>query len=156
MPTKHPVPRKPVQRGGRATPEASPPAGLAADDFRRLCAAARAAAANAYAPYSRFRVGAACLDRSGRVHAGANVENASYGLTLCAERNAVCRAVAAGDRDLVALVVYTPTPEPATPCGACRQVICEFGSGIHVACVCDGPEIREFVAGDLLPERFRL
>jgi cytidine deaminase len=127
-----------------------------AEALARMRGAARSAADNAYAPYSGFRVGAACLASNGQIHAGANVENASYGLSLCAERNAIFRAVAAGDRDLVALVVYTPTPEPTTPCGACRQVICEFGDAIRVVCVCDGPGVREFTSGDLLPERFRL
>ena len=124
--------------------------------IRRLAAAARAAAANAHAPYSRFRVGAACLTRGGKIHKGANVENASYGLSICAERSAVFAAVAAGARDLRALVVYTPTPEPTTPCGACRQVLCEFGEEIDVICCCDGAGMLRFTAGALLPNRFRL
>ena len=124
--------------------------------FASLALAARRAAANAYAPYSRFPVGAACCGASGTIHAGANVENASYGLTICAERNAVFSAVAAGDRDLQALVLYTPTPSPVTPCGACRQVLCEFGDDIAVVCCCDGPEVLEFTSGELLPDRFTL
>src|SRR5260221_173087 len=108
------------------------------------------------ARYSGFRVGAACVTGNGTIHAGTNVENASYGLAMCAERNAVFRAVAAGEREIRALVVYTPTPMPTTPCGACRQVLCEFGDRIIVICCCDGRDTLEFTSGDLLPDRFRL
>jgi cytidine deaminase len=130
--------------------------GLPQDSVDRLRDAAEAAAANAYVPYSGFRVGAACIGDDGQIHSGSNVENASYGLTICAERNAVFQAVAAGQQQIRALLVYTPTPEPVTPCGACRQVICEFGDGIRVICCCDGPGVREFMSGDLLPDRFTL
>lgn len=129
---------------------------LPEDLLQRLERAARAACAHAYAPYSGFRVGAACVTGSGRIFSGVNVENASYGLTLCAERNAVFQAVAAGERDLRAIVVYTPTPEPTTPCGACRQVLCEFGDDIAIVCCCDGIATREYTAAMLLPDRFRL
>ena len=97
--------------------------------LKRLKTAARLAAANAYAPYSKFRVGAAILTASGKIHAGCNVENASYGLTNCAERTAIFGAVAAGGPKLklACVVVYTPTSKPTAPCGACRQVIYEFG-----------------------------
>lgn len=98
----------------------------------RLVAAAGAVRANAYVRASGFRVGAAVLARDGRVFAGCNVENASYGLTICAERAAVCAAVAAGARDLVAVAVVTELAEPARPCGACRQVLAEFGLGMDV------------------------
>jgi cytidine deaminase len=122
----------------------------------RLAAAAQRAAANAYAPYSRFPVGAACCGASGTIHVGVNVENASYGLTSCAERNAIFSAIGAGESDLRALVLYTPTPSPVTPCGACRQVLCEFGDDIVVVCRCDGPETLKFTSGTLLPARFTL
>ena len=122
----------------------------------RLVDAARAASGRAYAPYSGFRVGAACCGASGEIHTGTNVENASYGLCVCAERNAVFRAVAAGERVLLAMVVYTPTSAPTTPCGACRQGLCEFGDDVTVVCCCDGPEKLEFTSGELLPARFTL
>lgn len=119
-----------------------------------LIAAARAAAERAYAPYSRFRVGAAVRARSGRVYAGCNVENASYGLAICAERSAVFQAVSAGEDAIEAVAVYTPTPTPTAPCGACRQVIAEFGPFARVLCVCDGPERIETTLDALLPYRF--
>src|SRR5471030_1443505 len=91
-----------------------------------LIAAATAAHERAYAPYSRFPVGAALLGASGRIHNGCNVENASYGLTSCAERNAVFGAVAAGERTFLAVAVVTAAETLTPPCGACRQVLVEF------------------------------
>jgi cytidine deaminase len=121
-----------------------------------LAAAAKAAAARAYCPYSRFPVGAAIRTGDGRVFAGSNVENASYGLTICAERSAIFRAVGEGARAVAMLVIYTPTPAPVTPCGACRQVLSEFGADADVVCVCDGPERLAFKGTDLLPHGFTL
>ena len=91
-----------------------------------LVATARQAAEAAYVPYSRFPVGAALMTRSGEVFTGANVENASYGLTVCAERNAVFAAVLAGHREIMAIAVVAPEALRASPCGACRQVLNEF------------------------------
>lgn len=125
-------------------------------DLERLAAAARGAAGNAYCPYSDFRVGAAVLTDAGEVVAGCNVENASYGLTLCAERNAVFQAVSRGARVLTALVVYTPTPRPTAPCGACRQVAHEFGPDALVVCLCDGPQVLRSTVSELLPGAFGL
>ncbi len=96
-------------------------------DMTALHAAALSVAKNAYAPYSRFRVGAALLDEEGRIFVGANVENRSFGLTICAERSAVMAAVAAGARRFTAIAISTPdSPSPVSPCGACRQVLSEF------------------------------
>lgn len=90
------------------------------------------AAAKAYAPYSNFPVGAAVLTAEGEVFSGCNVENASYGLTICAERNAVFQAVAAGHRSIRAVVVVSRADVPSLPCGACRQVLNEFGPKAQV------------------------
>ncbi len=121
---------------------------------RRLAAAARRSAGASHAPYSRFKVGAAVLTRGGKIFTGCNVENASLGLTLCAERAAVSRAVAEGRREVVAVAVYTPTPRPTPPCGACRQVINEFGPTAAILCVCDSPERIETTLDQLLPGAF--
>ena len=119
----------------------------------RLQAAARAAATHAYAPYSGFRVGAAIWTDRG-LFTGANVENASYGLTSCAERTAIFAAAAAGARRLECVVVYTPTPRPTAPCGACRQVIFEFGPEARVVSCCDGSETLDTTVAALLPGAF--
>ena len=113
---------------------------VSADDLAALSVAAREASAFAYCPYSNFRVGAAVLTGDREIIGGCNVENASYGLTICAERNAIFRAVAKGHREIRALVLYTPTAKPVTPCGACRQVLAEFGGDATVVCICDGGE----------------
>jgi cytidine deaminase len=129
---------------------------LSDHDKAALIAAARQAAGHAYCPYSRFQVGAAILTDHGEIYSGCNVENASYGLTICAERNAIFQAVARGTGPLVirAVVVFTPTSEPTAPCGACRQVINEFGPGALVISACDGPTLASHRLAELLPEAF--
>lgn len=92
----------------------------------KLLSAALAAREKAYAPYSNFHVGSALLSGSGRIYSGCNVENASFGLTICAERNAIFQMVAAGDTEIVELLVIGESEEFLPPCGACRQVIAEF------------------------------
>ncbi|MBU3740766.1 MAG: cytidine deaminase [Candidatus Kapabacteria bacterium] len=109
---------------------------------------------HAWAPYSRFRVGAAVVTSDGGIHVGCNVENASFGLTQCAERAAVTAATAAGTRDVACCVVVTDTEHPTTPCGACRQVLAEAGIGMTVVCrTLNGAEQR-FALRDLLPDAF--
>ncbi len=127
---------------------------LAPVQRRRLFAAARRATRAAYAPYSKFRVGAAVLTGSGKIFTGANVENASYGLSNCAERTAVFQAMAAGERKIVAVAVYTPTRKPTLPCGACRQVINEFGPKAVILCTCRSRERLETTLDQLLPGAF--
>ena len=126
------------------------------ETIAELTRQARAASTRAYCPYSKFHVGAAILTDDGQIFAGCNVENASYGLTICAERNAIFSAVAALAvlPVITAVMVYTPTSIPTAPCGACRQVINEFGPDAEVLCVCDGPESIRMTLSALLPEAF--
>jgi cytidine deaminase len=122
-----------------------------------LAQAARAARSHAYAPYSGYAVGAAVLTDDGQVVAGCNVENASYGLSVCAERVAVFRAIAAGARRLVAAAVCTP--DGGTPCGACRQVLLEFADApesFAVWVVSPDRVIARYTLAELLPHGFRL
>ncbi|WP_425391415.1 cytidine deaminase [Ekhidna sp.] len=117
---------------------------------------AREAASRAYAPYSNFKVGCALLTKSGNVYTGCNVENASYGLTVCAERNAIANAInAEGAIEIAKIVVYTPTSEPTPPCGACRQVIHEFGDP-EVMSYCEEDQSNKHKLNDLLPYAFKL
>ena len=120
-----------------------------------LVRAALAARARAYAPYSSFAVGVALAARDGRVFTAANVENASYGLSLCAERNAVVAAVLAGARDLEAIAVATATSPPAAPCGMCLQTLAEFADDLAVVLVNDRGERRDTSLQALLPQAFR-
>ncbi len=111
---------------------------------------------NSYAPYSSFRVAAVLEDSRGSLHAGVNVENSSYGMTMCAERSAVFAAVAAGSREFKSILIYSPDGPPV-PCGACRQVLWEFcDSDFRITVASDGVPPREFRLGDLLPEAFQL
>lgn len=127
---------------------------LAPQRSEELLRAAREASTGAYAPYSLFHVGAAVLAEDGRVFTAANVENASYGLTSCAERNAIFAAVSAGARSIVAVAIHTPTAQPVSPCGACRQVIHEFGADAVVVSGCDGEGRGRWSIGELLPDAF--
>jgi len=99
-------------------------------------------------------VGAAVLAADGAVYASANVENASFGLSICAERAAIFQAVAHGARRIDAVVIYTPTSSPTAPCGACRQVLNEFGPEMEIISVCDGPGTIRTTLAELLPEAF--
>lgn len=115
---------------------------------------AKSAIEASYAPYSQFRVAAAVLGNDDVIYTGVNVENASYSLTQCAERTAICSAITAGAKSICAVVIYTPTQEPTPPCGACRQVIQEFGSDICIISVCDSSKRLEFTLDELLPASF--
>jgi cytidine deaminase len=117
-----------------------------------LIAAARQVYSNAYAPYSGFRVGAALQTRSGQVFTGCNVENASYGLTICAERVAVAKAVSEGERDFEAIAVISRGG--VAPCGACRQFLAEFNPDLRVIVAGLEGNSREFRLSELLPEAF--
>jgi cytidine deaminase len=120
-----------------------------------LVQAAAAARERAHAPYSRFLVGAALRTRSGRVYTGCNVENASYGLSVCAERVAAAKAVSEGDREFVALAVVTSSDPPSPPCGACRQFLAEFAADLEIVLAnLDGGRQNTRLAA-LLPRAFR-
>ncbi len=127
---------------------------LSSELLRRLELAARKAAGSSYSPYSGFAVGAAVLTEGDGIYAGCNIENASLGLTVCAERTAIWRAVAEGRRHILALALYTPTAAAVTPCGACRQVLHEFGPSARVIGVCDSDERLETTLAVLLPAAF--
>jgi len=117
--------------------------------FEGLVEAAWQARQRSYAPYSEFTVGAALLAADGRIFSGCNVENLSYGLTMCAERVAIGAAVAAGVRDFVAMAVVADTGVPISPCGACRQVMAEFG--VPKVLLANRVGLLEFTLEELLP-----
>lgn len=120
---------------------------------KELLAAALAARENAYAPYSKFKVGAAVETADGHIFTGCNIENASYGLTCCAERNAVFAAVGSGARSFKALCVVADTEEPVAPCGACRQVLAEFPFEKIILANCKGLT-KVMTVAELLPYGF--
>jgi cytidine deaminase len=160
-PDEQPSLEPPVEPVGRPGESLRDPPGLPespelpelSEEESRLIAAAREARGHSYAPYSGFAVGAAVL-AGGRVFPGANVENASYGLTICAERAAVFAAAGAGERRLDAVAVVTDTPTPTPPCGACRQVLNEFGPDATVLCATVGGAVVRYHLSDLLPAAF--
>lgn len=125
----------------------------------QLIEAARAVRKRAYAPYSKYFVGAAIATDSGRIFTGCNFENASFGATICAERNAIGQMIAAGERHPVACAVVTAGPRGGSPCGICRQVLWEFASDMPIALVGEGPRgvsRRDTSLKKLLPDGFRL
>lgn len=122
---------------------------------KELLAAALAARKNAYAPYSKFAVGAAVRTADGKIFTGCNVENASYGLSCCAERCAIFAAVGAGERKFTALCVAADTKEPVSPCGACRQVMTEFKIPEIILANTNG-DIKIYTSEELLPYGFTL
>lgn len=125
------------------------------ENWADLREAARKAGSRAWAPYSGFRVGAAVADDAGAIHIGCNVENGSFGLTSCAERNALAAAVAAGATGLDTLAIYTDGEEPWPPCGACRQVMAELMSpdGMVIS-VCVSQSVKRWRVADLMPDAF--
>jgi len=116
-----------------------------------LIQAAREARSHAYAPYSKFAVGAALMSEDGAIFTGCNVENISFGLTVCAERACISKAIEGGKRTFSAIAVVSDSKEPVVPCGACRQVLAEFSPELRViSCTTDG-EVAEFALDKLLP-----
>jgi cytidine deaminase len=123
-------------------------------DARALVEMANEVRKAAYAPYSGYHVGAAALGGTGRVYSGCNVENSSYGLSVCAERVAILKAISDGEREIAALAVATESG--ATPCGACRQVLYEFGPTARIFLSAAGGPVTELTLDDLLPNAFTL
>jgi cytidine deaminase len=123
-------------------------------DWIKLVAAARVARENAYAPYSKYRVGAAAMAKSGKVYTGCNIENAAYPSGLCAERVAIFKAVSEGEREIAAIAVVTSNL--GSPCGACRQVLSEFASddALIVLAQARGNRRKKFSMKQILPDRF--
>ncbi len=127
------------------------------DQYRDLITQARLARDKSYSPYSRFRVGAALLGKSGQVYLGTNVENASFGLSNCAERTAIFRAVSDGEQEFEAIAICADGAQPTSPCGACRQVMIEFAPEMKVLLAGDeGADgtVAEFTVAQLLPDAF--
>jgi cytidine deaminase len=125
------------------------------DSLEALLAAARSVSRNAYAPYSRFKVGAALLDEHGHIHAGCNVENSAYPQGVCAEAGAISAMVAAGGTRIVAAVVVGEGDRPCMPCGGCRQKLREFARDDTPVIVADLQQVRgRFTLGELLPHSF--
>lgn len=122
-------------------------------DDKALVEAAKRAREFSYSPYSKFAVGAAVLTRSGKVYGGCNIENASYGITNCAERTAIFRAVSEGEREIVALAIVADSKRPVPPCGACRQVIAEFKIP-HIIMANMDDQIQTATSEELLPGAF--
>jgi cytidine deaminase len=123
-------------------------------EHEALIAAAKRARENAHAPFSNFRVGAALRARSGRIYAGCNVENASYGLTCCAERVAIFKAISEGERGFDAIAVVTDTDVLTPPCGACRQIIWEFCGDVPVILANLKGKVEQESSAKLLPRAF--
>lgn len=123
-----------------------------------LISKAKEASEKAYAPFSNFPVGAAILDDKGQIFSGCNVENSSYGLTICAERNAVFQAVAQQGPELkvIKAAIYTPTEAITPPCGACLQVLSEFAHNLEIVISNQNGETKKFKLDELMPFRFKL
>ncbi len=127
-------------------------------DYELLLQKAREASKASYSPFSRFAVGSAVLMKSGNIYQGCNVENSSFGMTICAERCAIFKAISEGEKELIAVAIYSPNSEDCNPCGACRQVIYEFqGDDEEVLIITehDGqPVVRKM--GEYLPYGFKI
>ena len=127
--------------------------------YLELLECAKEVCKNSYSPYSKFPVGACVLYQSGEIYTGTNIENSSYGLTLCAERAAIASAISKGEKTkIVAIAIYSPTQKPCTPCGACRQWIQEFKESDDTKIISDdeNSELKIYTIDELLPHTFDL
>lgn len=126
--------------------------------YEELMAKAIKVSRNSYSPYSKFAVGACVLTTTGNVYTGCNFENSSFGMTICAERNAIGSAIAAGDKEIKAVAIYSPNQDNCAPCGACRQVMHEFCDKDEDVDIIlkNGDELKIYTLSELLPESFNL
>ncbi len=125
------------------------------DEDWNLISDARKARKNAYAPYSKFAVGAALLSKKGKVYTGANLENSSFGQTVCAERLALYKAVSEGEKDFKKIAVAAPGEKPVTPCGICREALFEFAPSLQVICSNLKGKVKKYSIKQLLPHPFK-
>ena len=123
-------------------------------DYKLLINKAIEASKKAYSPYSKFNVGACLLTASGKIYTGANIENSSYGATICAERNAINSAVFDGEREFVAIAIMSNSNDYTFPCGICRQVMCEFSKDMQIIVAKNQDDYKVFTALELLPHCF--
>ncbi len=127
-------------------------------DYKELMDRAKEVSKNSYSPYSKFAVGACLVTSNGKMYSGCNFENSSFGMTICAERNAVGSAIADGEREIKAIAIYSPNQKHCYPCGACRQVLNEFKApeGLDVITEDENDELKISKLCELLPEGFNL
>lgn len=127
-------------------------------DYKELMDRAKEVSKNSYSPYSKFAVGACLVTSNGKMYSGCNFENSSFGMTICAERNAVGSAIADGEREIKAIAIYSPNQKHCYPCGACRQVLNEFKTpeGLDVITEDENDELKISKLCELLPEGFNL
>jgi len=125
-----------------------------AKENANLIKIAKEASKNSYSPYSKYKVGAAILAKDGKIYSGVNVENASYGLTICAERAALCAAILAGNKQIKKIAIYANSQKTPIPCGACLQSLSEFSKSLEIVVACKKPEIKTFQLKGLLTNPF--
>ena len=126
-------------------------------DYKQLMDKAKEAVQNSYSPFSRFAVGAAIVAKSGKIYQGCNVENSSFGLTICAERCAIFKAVSEGEREILAIAIYSPNTDSCYPCGACRQVMYEFQGDEEISVITEAVgELEVKKLSYFLPNGFRI
>lgn len=122
--------------------------------IERLIKTAKQASKFSYVPYSKFKVGAAAVTKNGKIFSGANIENVSYGLTICAERVAIAKAISEGEREITSIAIYTNTKDFTFPCGACLQVMAEFNPKMYIILINRRGELKQFLLSTLHPYLF--
>ena len=126
-------------------------------DYKQLMDTAKEASKMSYSPFSRFAVGAGVLAKSGKIYSGCNVENSSFGMTICAERCAICKAISEGEKEILAVAIYSPNADDCFPCGACRQVMYEFQGDDEIEVVTENlGELNIKKLSEFLPFGFKI